>query len=272
MQGGLLADQALVITAVKVNRASALYKTCKKQGEVVDFGNDLKRWEIEKATIERMDKHLLKQVGLVMSREIRDEFIQRVGFNTRTIVSELEKLRLFIHPRTNVTGSDIREICSIGGEAEVWDMLDALGRRDAQAALVTLNRLSGVKGVTIMLAAMFEKHARDLLILRECHDRGWLTQYGWKSGLPPEANELLSGLPINPEAQNAWMIKKNLAYALNYTLPELRRMRGHFLKLREKLVSSGLSETFLLETTLLRVIGKKMATVGAGTAKTAGVR
>jgi len=50
-------------------------------------------------------------------------------------------------------------------------------------------------------------------------------------------------------------MKKKLPHALNYSLQELRIARFRILELREKLVSTGLPEMFLLETALLRIIG-----------------
>jgi hypothetical protein len=67
----------------------------------------------------------------------------------------------------------------------------------------------------------------------------------------------VSALPVNPKTLNAWALKKKLPHALNYSLQELRVARFRVLELREKLVSTGLPEMFLLETTLLRIIGIK---------------
>ena len=64
---------------------------------------------------------------------------------------------------------------------------------------------------------------------------------------------------------NAWAMKKKLPHALNYTLQELRVARFRILELREKLVSTGLPEMFLLETTLLRIVGApKRSASGSG--------
>jgi len=192
----------------------------------------------------------------------REEFITRAGFDTRFLVQEIEKLRLYMGEGKQVTVEDVREITSIGREAEAWDLLDAFGERNALNVLKTLKRLSGQKGIGVMLAAMLEKNVRDLLVLREAYDRKWVYggkggACGWSSSLPPEAAALLNALPVNPKTLNAWVLKKKLPHALNYSLQELRVARFRVLELREKLVSTGLPEMFLLETTLLRIIGNK---------------
>ena len=165
----------------------------------------------------------------------------------------------------------MREITSVGREAEAWDLLDAFGERDPLALVGTLRRFSGQKGIGVMLAAMLEKTVRELLVLREAYDRKWLYgkkggACGWSASLPPEASVLLGALPVNPKSTNAWALKKKLPHALNYTLQELRVARFRILELREKLVSTGLPEQFLLETTLLRIIGAPKRPVRAGSA------
>lgn len=261
LKDGLLDGQVLILTAVKVLRSSIVFKVCQKQGEVEDFGGGFKSWELEKLTVERVDG-LLKKAGLSMDGAARAEFISRAGFDMRLLVQEVEKLRLYMGEATRVAVEDVREITSIGREAEAWDLLDAFGERDALNALKTLKRLSGQKGIGVMLAAMLEKSVRDLLVLREAFDRKWVYgskggACGWSPSLSPEAAAVVNALPVNPKTLNAWALKKKLPHALNYSLQELRVARFRVLELREKLVSTGLPEMFLLETTLLRIIGIK---------------
>jgi DNA polymerase III delta subunit len=259
LKDGLLEGQTLLITATKILRSSLFFKLCQRQGEIEDFGGGFKSWELEKLADQRLDR-LLEKAGLAMDDDARKEFLTRAGFDTRFLVQELEKLSLYMGSVRHVKVGDVREITSIGREAEAWDLLDAFGNRDAFALLDTLKRLSGQKGIGIMLAAMLEKSVRELLVLREAHDRKWIYggrggSCGWSTSLSPEAVALLNALPVNPKTLNTWAMKKKLPHALNYSLQELRIARFRILELRERLVSTGLPEMFLLETALLRIIG-----------------
>jgi len=252
---GLPEGQHLIITATKILRTSVFFKTCQKHGEVIDFGGGLKPWEKEKQADERLEM-LLEQVGIQMDRTARREFIARVGFNTRQQVQELEKLRTYLHPRLSATINDVREITSVGREADAWDVTDAFGERNPKALLLAINPLSGQRGAGIMLAAMLEKTVRDLIILREAFDKKWASSSGWSGTIPPETAVMLGTLPVNPKATNAWALRKKLPHAMNYTLHELRAARFRILDMREKMVSTGLPEMHLLQSTLLRIIGK----------------
>ncbi|HRR33363.1 MAG TPA: hypothetical protein P5026_04650 [Kiritimatiellia bacterium] len=276
LKGGLLEGQSLIITTTKVLRSSIFFKTCQQHGVVQDFGNGLKAWELEELAGKRADD-LFAQAGLTVDAAARTEFLTRVGCDTRLLVSEIEKLRLYVGANQRVTVNDVREITSIGREAEAWDLLDAFGERNALGVLTTLKRLSGQRGIGVMLASMLEKTVRDLLILREAHDRKWVYggtggACGWSKNLPPEAAALLQALPVNPTATGTWALKKKLPHALNFTLQELRVARYRILDLREKLVSCALPEMFLLETTLLRIIGKPLSKAGPVRPAAAGAR
>ncbi|MFA7173127.1 MAG: DNA polymerase III subunit delta [Kiritimatiellia bacterium] len=254
LQRELAEGQILIITAPKIRKNSNLYKTCSALSNVVDFGSGMKGWELEKAAAPRLDQ-LIEKKDIRMEPDARKEFLLRVGFDTRTIVSELEKLSLYVGDQNQITVADVREIVSIGREAEAWDVLKAFGQRDCAALVRSLDPLSGQSGIGIMLCAMIDKNIRELLVLREAFDRKWISSSGnWHGHLPVEADMLLKSLPGNFRTMGTWQLKNSLASARNYTQQELRVARFRIIELREKLVSSSQPEMFLLEVTLLRVM------------------
>lgn len=257
IEGGLQRGQILIITTPKIRKNSAFYKICAAVAEIEDFGSGLKSWEIEKAASQRLDR-FIENLGLQMGPAARKEFMQRAGFDTRTIVSELEKVSLFAVDRKEITVNDVREVVSIGHEAEAWDVLDAFGARNAAKLAESIERLSGQNGIAIMLSVMMDRNIRDMLVLREAYDRKWLSASGmWNNRMPVEAEMLLKSLPGNYRSQSGWMLKKNLVHALNYSLQELRVARFRIIELREKLVSTGQPEMFLLQTALFRIMASK---------------
>jgi len=265
LQGELREGQVLVITAAKIRKNSLFYKTCSALAKVEDFGSGMKSWELQKAAAPRLDL-LIEKKGIRMAAAAREEFLQRVGYDTRTIVSELEKLSLYVGDKNAVTVDDVREIVSVGHEAEAWDVLKAFGHRNCAALVKSLDPLSGQNGIGIMLCAMIDKNIRELLVLREAYDRKWISGSGvWSSRLSIEADMLLKSLPGNYRTMGSWQLKNNLNSALNYTQQELRVARFRIIDLREKLVSSSQPEMFLLETALLRIMaGSHKKTVGSG--------
>ncbi|MBP5320670.1 MAG: hypothetical protein J6334_06755 [Kiritimatiellae bacterium] len=258
--GGLPDGQHLLITTQKVLHTSIFFKTCQKKGTVEDFGSGLKSWEREALAARELDT-LAAEAGLSFAGAAKTEFLKRVGPEIRLLAQELEKLKVYLTPETKITVRAVHEITSIGRESEAWDILDAIGERDAAKTLDTLNTLSGQKGIGIMLSAMLDKNIREWLLIREAYDKKWITgrpggQVGWSTSLDERSQMLLNTLPVNPKSLNAWALKRKLPFALNYSLQELRIARHLILTLREKLVSTQLPERFLLETYLLKLIGK----------------
>lgn len=257
LDGKLQEGQILIITAAKLRKNSVFYKTCSSLTKVEDFGSGMKSWELEKLAAQRLEMFVEKQ-GVKMGAAARKEFLLRAGFDTRTIVSELEKLSLYVASKNEASISDVREIVSIGREAEAWDVLDAFGQRNCAKLVESLEPLSGQNGISIMLSAMMDKNIRELLVLREAYDRKWLSSNGnWSRNLPVEADMLLKSLPGNYRSMNAWRLKKSMGYVLNYTQQELRVARFRMIELREKVVSTAQPEMFLLEIALLRVMARK---------------
>ena len=256
LEAGLSPGQVLIVSAPKLRKNSTLYKICAQKGEIEDFGSGLKSWEQEKAAAGRLDR-MIEDRGIKMGLAARKEFLQRVGFDTRTIVSELEKIETYACGREEITSADVREIVSIGREAEAWDVLDAFGSRDAVKLVESLERLSGQAGIAIMLSAMIDRTIREMLVLREAYDRRWIVNGSWSSKLPVEADMMLKSLPGNFRSMNGWMLKKKLAHVQNYTQQELRVARYRMIELRERVVSTGQPELFLLQTALLRVTARK---------------
>ncbi len=265
IKGGLQQGQVLIITTPKIRKNSSFYKTCAPLARVEDSGSGLKSWELEKVASQRLDS-LIEKLGLQMDSAARKEFLQRAGFDTRTIVSELEKVSLYAVDRKEITVDDVREVVSVGREAEAWDVLSAFGERNAAKLVESVERFSGQNGIAIMLSAMIDRNIRDMLVLREAYDRKWISSSGaWNSRMPVEADMLVKSLPGNYRSQGSWMLNKNLKHAINYTLQELRVARFRIIELREKLVSTGQPEIFLLQTALLRIMARKTrAASGAG--------
>jgi hypothetical protein len=77
----------------------------------------------------------------------------------------------------------------------------------------------------------------------------------WQKELPREAEIALTAMTHDLRSQSPFIVAKRVVQAGNYTLNELRAARHHLMELREKLVSTTLDARFLLETTLLKIVG-----------------
>ena len=272
IKAGLPEGHRLLVTAVAIARNTAFFKACQAAGEVSDFGSGEKAWEQDRLLRGRLEG-MLRTFGLEMTEEVRERFLQRAGTSTRLLTNELEKLRVYLGGGTDqVAPEDVDTVVSIGREAMAWDLTDAVGDRDAVKLMQALRRLQAQDENAIGLIAMAETRIRELIVLRYAIDQRWLqareTEHGpyckWKEDLPAEAERLLGSLTRDPRNTAAFIQRKAAVQATRYTLQELRRARHVLIELRERLVTSSAPPEILVETALLRLIGRPPAAGAAG--------
>jgi len=259
VKAGLPEGQRLLVSGCGVNRAGAFFKACQKHGAVTDFGSAEKGYQKMKAVAEMLPQ-LLEREGLAMSAPARAAFLNRVGADTRTITQELAKLRTYLGKPGEATERDINAVCSVGREAEAWDLLDAWSERLMTPAIAAAGQLLSQGKNGVFLATMLETRVREVLVFRACIDEGWLDVQGsrvsWRTNLPREAEEVLRGMGSDPRAMNPWLAQKRAMQAKKFTLRELRNARVLVMTLREQVVSTQLDERVLIEAFIVRTLRK----------------
>lgn len=249
--GGIPEEYTLVVTAPKVLKGSVFFKACAAAGETEDFSLGQKPYEKERAVRERLPE-FLKGVGLKMTGSVQTAFLGKVGFDTRTIMSELEKLRSYCAPNDSVALKDVEAITSVAGESELWDVADAVAERAPQKLLQVLEGLSGQKNIGIPVATMVINRIQDLLLLNEALTKKWITPGGmWQTADSDVQTSLaICGLRGGQE----WKLRKLLQQVKNFTGAELAWARFYAMEMRERLVSTGGGdEQDIIQMHLLRI-------------------
>lgn len=227
-RGTLPENQHFILSGSKLLMTSIFAKTLKKLAEIIAFATG-KPWEAARnATVRVID--LAAEMGLQFERDAADRFVARVGTDSRSLASELGKMRDYLGgTRKTITAADIAEITSqgVGVEPEIWSVTDALGVRNLDDALSAVRRFEQENGFAVMMTTVIEKFFRLLVELKDAQERGKLDEA--------------------TEGMNPYAIKKNVGFLRNWTLNELRIARHRFLSLREKIVSSsGSADTLVL--------------------------
>ena len=250
-------NQVLVITATKLLMTSVFAKRLKTIAHVVEFGGGGKGKERLQDALLRLPD-LADDEKLTFAPGADRAFLAKVGTDTRTIVSELQKMRAYLGTERNeVTTADVTAVTSVGGdEPELWAIHDAVSQR-SPAALLKAVAPYEKDGSGILIATVMEKYFREAIVCRDALDRGWLDKWGrWSDKTPPAAREALDAAGFGPStAKNAWAVKNAIRRALPFTMNELRVARYRMLAAREKLVSS-VADDALVVSELLRSISK----------------
>jgi DNA polymerase-3 subunit delta len=254
----------LIISAGKADKRRIFYKTLEKIATVETFSawsQDDKDWA-DRAEMAAQDALGKRQ------KEISDaalgELVNRAGFNARQLENEVEKLCLFVGGRKSIELADVAAICSRNKAAKAFALGDALGDRDLPRLLKRLDeelwetKFDKDKSEIGLLYGLIAK-VRALLLLKEILREGWIKpemDYNrFKAALaaiPPD--KLPADRKLNPQAINAYVLYKALPQVKKYTSPELVRAMDVLLRCNQRLVSSGLDESLVLQQALVQIV------------------
>lgn len=259
----------LIVSAGKVDKRKAFYKTLEKIGRVEGFDgwsvND-KDWA---AQAELMADKLILACGKRISDDALAELVSRTGPQPRQLANEVEKLCLYVGERSEINKVDVDAICTKNKMARAFALGDALGNRNLPMLLRCLDeelwemQFDKDKSEIGMLYGLIGK-VRALLMLKEMLREGWIKATGDYNGFKAQlervpASKLPSDKKYNPLALNPYVLFKALSQVRNYSETELVRAMDLLLSANQRLVSSSLDERIVLQQTLVQIVGTPTA-------------
>ena len=258
----------LLISAGKVDKRKTFFKTLDKIGQV----ESLAGWSAD-------DRDWAERAELTARQAVRDrkkeisgeavaELVSRVGPHPRQLDNEIEKLCLFVGKRDRIETGDVNEVCVHNKLARAFALGDALGDRDLPRLLRRLDeelwelKVDSQKSEIGLLYGLIAK-VRAMLLLKEMLREGWIKpemDYNrFKAQLQHVPADRLPGdRRFNPLALNPYVLYKALPQIKRYSEAELIRAMDLLLRCNQRLVSSGLDETLVLQQTLVQIITPQM--------------
>ena len=199
-----------------------------------------------------------------ISEEALAELVSRVGPNPRQLDNEIEKLCLFAGDRKKIEVADVAAICTRNKTARAFALGDALGDRDLPRLLRRLDeelweiKFDSQKSEIGLLYGLIAK-VRAMLLLKEMLREGWIKpemDYNrFKAQLERvPADKLPADKRFNPLALNPYVLYKALPQVKKYSQSELVRAMDLLLRCNQRLVSSGLDETLVLQQALVQIV------------------
>ena len=259
LKAGIGAGFTLVISAGKVDGRTAFAKACKELATVENFALAERSYQQE-APAREWAGECFRKAGVRISGELLKEFLDRAGYDTRQIVTEVEKLSVYLGTRKEVSAEDIQLLVAPARESENWDLPDAVGLRNLPHALEILRQLQFQGENEVGLVIGLEARWRDLLVLRGCLDRGWLRLTGsgnwttaqWGGGT--EADAALGSFEKDPRKTHPFRTAKLAVQAQKYSTAELQRALLETIVAHEQMVSGSGAADVLLELLLLKLL------------------
>lgn len=165
--GGFPDGVAFLLSAIEPDKRRTFYKTLGKSAEVRVFdAPDVSRsgWEEAAVEIARLEA---KKRGLRFEEEALELFVLSTGGDNRVVANELEKLAVY-QPEGAITAEVVRELVPISRAGVIFELGNALARRDVTRALRLVRDLldQGETAIGILLATLLPT-IRNLLLAKD---------------------------------------------------------------------------------------------------------
>jgi DNA polymerase III subunit delta len=155
-----------VLVAEDLDKRTRLFKLMKEKTCVVEFP------KLKGPALERWTENTLRNRGYRISSAALKRLVDQGGANLQTLANEIEKLSLYCVNEKTISDEAVEELVGRNRNFIIFELTNALGKRDRQGALRILGILleSGERpgGVVAMMA----RHFRQVLIIKELQELG----------------------------------------------------------------------------------------------------
>ncbi len=259
LETGFPEDVKFILSASEIDKRRSFYKKLGALATVeVHDRPDVGRegWEDNVKAVVRQRS---RETGLDFDPEALEFFVMLAGVDTRQILNELEKLHLYLGDRRRVEVEDVRKVVPLTHAGVIFEIGNALGRRDLRRALELLDQMlyRGENAIGIMRAAIVPR-VRSLLLARDLMDRHKLPSSRYQpfvGALNQLPDSETAHLPRKKDGGiNAYPIFLALKEASRFKLPDLRRGLELCLEADIKLVSSQLDPKLVLTRLIVGIL------------------
>lgn len=213
----LAENHRFLLTAPALLKTSQFAKAIAGAVTLVSFAAE-KGWKADRQAASRV-LGFAAEMGLSFAPGVEARFVDVVGADCRTQISELEKLRDYLGEGNSlITGKDVDAVSSpgIGVEAKPWAVTNAIAARDLHKAMDALCKFELENGFEVFMSTVIESQFRRMY------------------------DEKRNEAHVHP----AW------------TLVELRVARARFARLRARVVGGLSCGKMLVVTELIRTMRK----------------
>ncbi|MBO4514371.1 MAG: DNA polymerase III subunit delta, partial [Lachnospiraceae bacterium] len=169
-----------VFTESEVDKRSKLFKTVSSKGCAVEFTAQ------DETTLKRWIGGLLAKEGLKITESTVLLFLSKTGTDMENIQTELEKLISYCLGKGVVTSEDVETICTTRLQDRIFDMTEAVARKQTSAALSLYYDLLALKVSPLQILSMLARQYNLMLQAKELKKRGLPDrEIASKIGVPP---------------------------------------------------------------------------------------
>ena len=260
LEQGLPGDVHFILSALLPDKRRSFFQRFDKMAQSQSFDvpdTSQRGWE---AQVEAIIIDRARALKVVFDPEALELFVMLAGERTQQIMSELEKLDLYLGPeRRRVSVQDVRTLVPLSRAGVIFELGNALGRRDPRRALSLLEALlnQGEAAVGLLLAAIVPK-MRNLLLARDLieRQRAPLHSYAqFQAALERLSVEETAHLPRKKDGGlSVYPLFLAAQESRQFTEVELRHGMQACLRANHRLVGSSLDPRVVLSQLLIEIL------------------
>lgn len=168
--------------------------------------------------------------GAKMARDAAHLLAQEVGDDLRLLAHEVDKLTTYAGQGGTVGAAEVRLLTPSSRQARVFDLTDALARRDRPKALALLHELLQAGESPLGIVALTAYQTRQLMQVKTLADRGLRAgQIAQTAGMAP------------------FIVEKSLGVVRGFTMPQLEAAHRHLLAVDTALKNSRMTPELALD-------------------------
>jgi DNA polymerase-3 subunit delta len=184
----------------EIEKKNPIYRIVAKsdQGHEREFASldpgELNRW---------IAQHVGEKGGRIENTAV-SVLAEFVGSDLRLLDQEIDKLLTYVGPERAVTEQDVELLVSYAQEANIFHMVDALGKRDTRRAMELMEQLLEGGQHPLYLLRMITRQFRILIQVKELLAKG------------TSAEDIRALLRLHP-----YVVKKTKGQAANFSIEQL---------------------------------------------------
>jgi DNA polymerase-3 subunit delta len=195
-----------------------------KCGHVREFKppqrRELNRW---------VEERVRKKGGQISPAAV-EELAAFVGSDLRLLDQEIEKLVVYVGQAHPISGDDVHLLVSYVQEANIFEMVDALGQRDGQQAAKLLHQLLDAGEHPLALLGMIVRQFRIMIQVKELSERGLSQQ------------DIAARLRLHH-----FVVKKAMRQAMNFSMEQLEAIYRRLLETDVAIKTGQMDEVLALD-------------------------
>lgn len=236
---GIPQNNILILMTEYVDKRKKLYKTINDIGVIIDFS--IQRMRRDSADVEEEERksllqkatELLKRSNKVFAKGAFDALVNKTGYNMGIFLNELEKVIVSIKDRQRIEVKDIEEAVGRTKEDSIFDLQEALGRRDLERAMLYLGELLGQGEFYLVLLLGIAKEIWRLIAAKEFIENELKGK--WNPKMDTEAFKKFIYFPIKRKEKESQKEEKKKSGSNIFKLPpnvllELLKSSEYFTK------------------------------------------